>query len=291
MWTAVFKSGTHTDSEGRTRHWSDEDLDRIASRYDPARHEAPVVIGHPRDNAPAWGWVEGLKREGGLLFAKLRLVPEFAEMLRKGLFRKRSISLYPDMGLRHIGFLGAAAPAVKGLPDVSFSAGEDATGVEVEFKGKEAKEMNGFIERLKKFLKEELGIETADLRQKEKELADRQGALRKAEAAAFCEGLLKEGRVTPAMLKQGLPGFIEVVSGIQTSHEFAGGEEARSPLDFLKGFLKALPVCVSYQEHTPAQEEPDEKRKRLISRYMEDHGRHTYRDALIAVSKEHPELF
>lgn len=98
QWIPVFKTGTHTDSSGNEKTWTDADLDKIAASYHPAGHEAPVVIGHPKDNGPAWGWVEGLKREGDILYAKFKdLVPEFVDMVRKGLFKKRSISLYPDL--------------------------------------------------------------------------------------------------------------------------------------------------------------------------------------------------
>jgi cation transport regulator ChaB len=126
-WIPIFRTGRHTDSAGRTRDFTREDLDRIASQYDPASHEAPVVIGHPDENAPAYGWAEALKREGEILYARLKqLVPEFVNMVKQGRFKKRSISLYPDLSLRHIGFLGAAPPAVKGLPDVGFKSGEVA---------------------------------------------------------------------------------------------------------------------------------------------------------------------
>ncbi len=121
MWVAVFRAGTWTDSAGRTRTWTEQDLERIAASYDPSRHEAPVVVGHPRDNAPAYGWVEALERRGDMLWAKLKdLTSEFVEWLQKRLYKKRSISLYPDGSLRHVGFLGAAPPAVKGLPDPAF---------------------------------------------------------------------------------------------------------------------------------------------------------------------------
>lgn len=124
MWLEIFKTGRHTDASGNQRDWTEQDLDTILSHYNPLNHEAPVVIGHPTDNAPAYGWVEGLKREGNVLMAKIKdLVPEFTEMLKQGLFKKRPISLYPDLSLRHIGFLGAVAPAVKGLADVKFNEG------------------------------------------------------------------------------------------------------------------------------------------------------------------------
>ena len=131
-WIPVFRTGKHVDSAGNEKTWTEADLDTIMSKYQPSKHEAPVVIGHPTDNAPAWGWVESLKRQGQMLYAKLKdVAPEFSDMVRKGLFKKRSISLRPDMSLRHVGFLGAMPPAVKGLPDVAFRACE--VGITVEF--------------------------------------------------------------------------------------------------------------------------------------------------------------
>lgn len=130
-WIAIFRTGTHTDSNGQTRTWTDADLDNIVSKYNPTKHEAPVVIGHPQNNAPAYGWVESLKREGETLFMKMKdVIPAFADMVRQKMFKKRSISLYTDGTLRHVGWLGAAPPAVKGLPD--FVAFGDA-GITIEF--------------------------------------------------------------------------------------------------------------------------------------------------------------
>lgn len=127
-WFAIFKTGKHTDSAGNTREWTEADLDVIVAKYDPQKHEAPIVIGHPASNAPAFGWIEKLKRVGDTLYAyPKQLAQEFVEMVNKGLFKKRSISLYPDGTLRHVGFLGAQPPAVKGLPDVQFAEGEPQT--------------------------------------------------------------------------------------------------------------------------------------------------------------------
>jgi len=130
QWVQVFKTGRHTDASGGEKVWSKDDLDRIIYSYNPQGHEAPVVIGHPEENAPAYGWVEALKREGEVLYAKLKnLVPEFVDMVRRGLFKKRSISLYPDLTLRHVGFLGAMPPAVKGLADIKFDVGKESTTI------------------------------------------------------------------------------------------------------------------------------------------------------------------
>ena len=129
MWIEVFRAGTHTDSAGNTKTWSNEDLDQIVSKYnDQDEHEAPLVIGHPKDNSPAYGWVEKLKRKGDKLLANVKpTVDEFVDWVKKGLYKKISISLYSDHTLRHIGFLGGMPPAVKGLEAVQFNSDESIT--------------------------------------------------------------------------------------------------------------------------------------------------------------------
>lgn len=120
-WFEIFKAGTQTDSEGHKKEWTSDDLHHIANSYDPLNHEAPLVIGHPKDNSPAFGWVKALKVEGDILYAKAKdVLKDFSDMVKQGLFKKRSISLYPNLQLRHIGFLGANPPIVKGLADIKF---------------------------------------------------------------------------------------------------------------------------------------------------------------------------
>ena len=120
-WIEVFRAGTYGDRG----NWTVADLDRIAELYDPAKHAAPVVLGHPAEDAPAYGWVKRLKRVGESLWAQLtKVAPEFEELLRQGRFLQRSVSLYkhlPIAGgpyLRHLAFLGAAVPEVKGLAPI-----------------------------------------------------------------------------------------------------------------------------------------------------------------------------
>lgn len=150
-WIPIFKTGTHTDSNGDTKTWTEEDLDKIAT-YNPQEHEAPIVIGHPKDNSPAWGWVEGIKREDNILYAKLKnLVPEFVDMVKNGMFKKRSISLYPDGTLRHLGFLGAMPPAVKGLANIKFAKGGNFMSLEFESFAATEEEKNAQQKRSKKY--------------------------------------------------------------------------------------------------------------------------------------------
>lgn len=161
QWIEIFRTGEHTDAAGNRRAWTEADLDAIVAGYDPAQHEAPLVVGHPKDNSPAFGYVEALKREGGTLLMKPRQVPdEFTELVRKGTYKKRSISLYPDLTLRHVGFLGGMPPAVKGLKDIAFQADDEA--LTYEFGDYRISSVGRILQRFRDFLIDRFDLDTAD---------------------------------------------------------------------------------------------------------------------------------
>ena len=125
-WDKVFTTGKHTDSAGNVKQWTTADLDHMATSFNPKFHEPPVTIGHPSNNAPAFGWVAGIKRVGNDLYLSYRDVePQFKEWVAQGLYKKKSIAVYPDGSLRHIGYLGAMPPAIKGLPNFKFQADQE----------------------------------------------------------------------------------------------------------------------------------------------------------------------
>lgn len=130
---AILRPGTFTSTEGASVTFTRADLAQIASSYNAARDPAPIVVGHPKINDPAFGWIGSLALEGDVLVAQAsEIVPSFAEAVQAGHYRKVSAQLYqpgdPNSPapagwyLRHVGFLGAAAPAIKGLGTVSFAA-------------------------------------------------------------------------------------------------------------------------------------------------------------------------
>lgn len=132
-WIEIARTGTFTDSAGRQQTFTEKDLDAIASAYDPQKRDAPLVFGHPQtDAAPAFGWAQRLKREGGRLLAQFAQVPEQVRALvGAGHYRHVSMSLMPDrVTLRHVALLGAAQPAIDGLRAVEFSDGDDVITVD-----------------------------------------------------------------------------------------------------------------------------------------------------------------
>lgn len=132
----VFKPGRHTAMSGVALEFSESDLAASAAAYDPAVFQAPIVVGHPKTDDPAYGWVSALSFADGALEASPDQVdPAFAEIVSAGRYKKISAAFYspeapnnPVPGvyyLRHVGFLGAAAPAIKGLRSPEFADAEE----------------------------------------------------------------------------------------------------------------------------------------------------------------------
>lgn len=121
---------------GESIEFSEADLQAIAQAYDPKVSKAPLVVGHPKTDDPAKGWAKSLTAtERGLYATTDKVDPEFAEAVRRGAYGTVSAKFYrptdpnnPTPGvwyLRHIGFLGAQSPAVKGLDAPEFAGADD----------------------------------------------------------------------------------------------------------------------------------------------------------------------
>jgi hypothetical protein len=279
----IFRGGKQTDSNGKD-HNGDQLIDKAIASFKPGEHEPPIVIGHPAENAPAYGWIEDIKttfKDGvKVLLAKAKqVVPEFSAAVEQGLFKKRSASFYPDGRLRHVGFLGAVPPAVKGLADIGFKE----QGVVFEFeekpKSKEEPIMEKFAEFFEflKFWKKfetELGSEPAlkdqgktfseaDLEaaktkaaeeakaaakaEAEAEFAEKQktaaAGQRKKEIAAWVDERVKGGKILPSWKDAGLAAFMERLDADEAI-QFAEGDQNKKPAlkwfqDFLESFEKA----------------------------------------------------
>ncbi len=132
----IFKPGKHTAMGGQTLSFTESDLAATCAAYDPAKHEAPLVVGHPAHDLPAYGWIKSLAfADGGIDATPAQVNNDFADMVAAGAFKKISAAFYapnspsnPVPGvfyLRHVGFLGAQPPAVKGLRSPAFADTEE----------------------------------------------------------------------------------------------------------------------------------------------------------------------
>lgn len=141
QWVDIITAGTHTDNKGEKHEIDHAFLERVVSNYDPSIHESPAVIGHPKEDAPAFGWVCGMRIERAADSEVLQAQfcdadSTFERLVEEGRFKKRSAAFYLDAQtapggrapyLRHVGFLGAQPPAVKGLREIKFNEGEAVT--------------------------------------------------------------------------------------------------------------------------------------------------------------------
>lgn len=135
----IFKPGTFTAMNGTKYTFTPAQVQELADTYKPDFADAPLVVGHPKLTSPRFGHAGKLfVNAAGVLCADAAdVVPEFAAAVAARLYTNVSASIYlpdapgnPTPGkhyLRHIGFLGGTAPAVKGLKSVEFSS--DQTGV------------------------------------------------------------------------------------------------------------------------------------------------------------------
>lgn len=292
QWIDVFASGKHRESEDA---FTDADLDQIVSNYDPAHHEAPVVIGHPKSNGPAFAWVSAVRRVGNVLQAQFKqAVPAFEEAVEAGRYKKRSVSLYKSAkgwALRHVGFLGAQPPQVKGLADIQFEH-EDEEAIEIEFSEEtcmamDEKDQQSLVEKFTAALAKLLpsAPKTAEtqafseeaqaaaikaavdaavkplhesLAAQQKTFSESQTAAQSAASKSRAEQAIAKlkasGKYVPAYDVLGLPSVFAELAKIETTVEFGEGEKKKTitPLQVLVEFLEAQEKIVPTKREVQA---------------------------------------
>lgn len=125
----IFRAGKHTAMNGSTMDWNEALLEQIVQQYDKQIFTADLVIGHPKDGADSYGEVSRLFTHNKSLFAECKVKPILEHLILTGRYKKISSSFYSPKSpknpvpnsyyLRHVGFLGAMPPAVKGMADPS----------------------------------------------------------------------------------------------------------------------------------------------------------------------------
>lgn len=261
----MFRTGTFTPMQGEAMTFSAADLAAVADSYDAAKSPAPVVVGHPATDAPAYGWVDRMDfdRNSGRLNGTLRDVdPAFATAVREGRYKKVSAAFFlPDSAanpvpgtlyLRHLGFLGGAAPAVTGLKPVSFSAEANTVEFASDFDARDlaAQEAADTIAALRDeiaALKQELDA----LKPAEKQAESPEFAAMRSEVAAIrrekpdheLEKLIDQGRLLPVLKAE----VLEFATGLDMvdTVSFSGDVEA-TQRDWFMGYLAKQPKVVSF---------------------------------------------
>jgi hypothetical protein len=244
----------------------------MAAGYQPALREAPLVIGHPALDAPAWGWVGGLQVEPGPTGARLLATAKdvdsrFADMVRSRRFPKRSAAFYPPghpsnptphaWYLRHIGFLGAQPPALTGLSEIKFVDG-GAPSIHFEFCNQRTQKMEDtktaddalrvqFAQSERQRQAAEAEVES--LRQQIEAAA----AARRAQAheanVAFADAELAAGRLPPGERAAAIA-VLDVLTEAAPV-EFAEGDAQKrvSPVAFVRGLISTRPAAVLFGEY------------------------------------------
>lgn len=134
----IFRAGDYPQGK-----FTASDIEEIASSYDPAIHEAPLVVGHKtneeraRTGEPSHGWIKKLHARGMSVWGEIdpkTVSPQLKADYAAGRLRKWSAEIYnslKDAGgkkyLKAVAFLGAAAPQVKGLTPIQFKDESDST--------------------------------------------------------------------------------------------------------------------------------------------------------------------
>lgn len=302
----IFRTGLFTSDDGTEYNITDDILNEIASTYNPAFHEAPVVAGHVKHDRPAYGWVTKayVNGAGRLLMDADKVDPQFAEMVEAGRFKKRSVSLYhpehpanPTPGkwhLKHVAFLGAQPPAVKGLKDIEFSENggcvcfsealpltpyqpkkepvnmaennQPAAPATTPTAQNNEAALQAQIADLQKQLQDkaaELEATQAQLKAAQEKIAVAEKEKEQqqvAEVAQFAESMVKEGRILPKDKAM----EIAIMTELQKAKpaQFSEGNTTRTEnkLDAYKAMVKARPKLVQFGEFAPSSataENPD----------------------------------
>ena len=266
------RPGRFTDMHGQDVELTPALLAQLAASYDPAIYQAPLVVGHPKANAPAFGWLDAIEATPeGLFGTPINVDPFFADAVRSGRYPKRSLSFWPadhpqsptpgQPYIRHLGVLGAVPPAIPGLrgadladPDagittLDFSATSPLPPEEPPMSDPDPVALAAQVA--------DLAAQAAALSAREAALAEREAAaahqaegLRRAAVIAFCDTLADEARIRPT----DIPALAEIVLRLEQSDPapcFASASDPEAPAPaapWLRAFLASLPPLVELSE-------------------------------------------
>jgi hypothetical protein len=230
------------------------DIAGIAAAYNPDRYHAPVVIGHPEDDHPAWGWIVAAEAIDGDLWLTVELLPEMDQWISERRYGPVSVSLWspsylgnPTPGvyaLRHLGFLGAAPPAVKGLSSILYDAAHAGGAVDVVVSFKEPS-MSQTPPAPAPTI--DLSEREATLKAREATLVARERELRRTGFKTEFGAHVAAARITPV----DVPALVELADRLTDAPVVSLSDGERPAIDVLREFLAGLPPRVDLSERAP----------------------------------------
>lgn len=267
----IFRAGRHVDDAGNAHDFSEVDVAAIAARYNPALREAPLTVGHPASNLPAYGWVKGLGASAGVLTMDPHQVePQFAEMVQAGRFKKRSASFYPPAHpsnpapgqwyLRHVAFLGAQPPAVAGLKDIQFAEGDAEGAVSFSETAITQKETLMDEETKARLAQAEAEAAAAKKAQAEAEAATKAAQEQLAQFAeaqrqgrhtahvSFAEAQVKAGKLLPKDKDTAVAVLDQLAESQPVEFSEAGVSKKVAPAEWFKGLIEGAKPLVEFGE-------------------------------------------
>ncbi len=268
----VFKAGNYPQGK-----FTKEEVHELAKNYDPSFCEAPITLDHEQ-KGPAYGWVDKLKEEDGMLKASFKdLSDDLKEFVNKGKYKKISVEIYRELEgkkpyLKAVSFLGASIPQVKGMEPVEFKEGESETYIfetqtEDETETEDIEELKNTIADLKqqvadfkekaqnkdtiKELKTQvknLNIELAKFKDQAagkdelaKKVQDLENSIRDKDFNEFIDSQISAGVLTPA----NKDAVLNILQDLDNVKKF---DESSNSIEQFKTFICALPKQVEFDE-------------------------------------------
>ena len=271
----VFKAGNYPQGK-----FSKEEVQELAKNYDPSFCEAPITLDHEQ-KGPAYGWVDKLKEEDGMLKASFKdLSDDLKEFVNQGKYKKISVEIYRELEgkkpyLKAVSFLGASIPQVKGMKPVEFKEGESETYIfETEIPDEAPENATKEIESLKNTISD-LEKQVADFKEKAqnketikdlktqvknlnvelakfkdqaankdelaKELQDLKITIRDKDFNEFIDSQISAGILTPA----NKDAVLSILQDLDNVKKF---DESSNSVEQFKSFISALPKQVEFDE-------------------------------------------
>jgi len=257
-WADIFRAGDYRAYKKGT--FGPADLDELVRHHRPGT--VPLVVGHPKTNSPAWGWVDQLRRAGDVLQATFKQVHEgFAAAVNEGRYPKRSVKIrtLPDgtRTLVHVGWLGAEPPQVEGLAPFTFDGGDDESADVIEFnmteetvsdetnKGLTMEQVQTMINTAVQAKEVEFSARLnavtveRDAAKAERDAAKAQAHRQSCET--FIGGLVGGKKLTPALAV----GVVEFLSALDDAVEIefsaGGAPQKQTPAKWFRNFVEKLP--------------------------------------------------